>query len=150
MSRTNTFNFFGGQDPLLDPAYMDKEIEKMIELRDQMRKRQPQVAPEQQPTETSVWDDISNELNEMSDTQKALLFADEEYQHKDQQIAAIAARYQMAVLMPYVMQDEEGRKVLEEQLRLIQSKKEFIRERERHEYAEFQRWKREQASLQQQ
>lgn len=140
MSRTN-FNFYSSQDPLLDPDYMDQEIDRMIELRDRMRRQQPQAAqaPKDQP---SVWDEITNELNSMSDTQKAMLMADEEYQHKDQQIAAIAARYQIAVLMPYVMQDEEGRKALEEQLRLIRAKKEFIQVREREELAEFEQWKR--------
>ena len=144
----NNFNFFpGGNDPLLDPSYMDSQIEKMIELRNDMRRRQQQLAqnrqaePEPQQQQKTPWDEIAEEMDQMSDEQKRMLFEDEEYQAHDQHIAAIAARYQMAVLIPYVLKDEEGRKAIEAQLHTIRAKKDIFAAREREEMEEFAKWK---------
>ena len=140
------YNFFSdSKDPLLDPSYMDSQIEKMIELRDQMRNRgsrQTQNQQQEAPPEKTVWDEITEELESMSDAQKQMLFADEDYQRADQRIAEIAAGYQMSVLMPYVLGDAEGRKALQVQLSTIRAKKDAIIAREREEYAEFENWKR--------
>lgn len=101
----------------------------------------------QQPQQKSVWDEISEELNSMPDTQKQVLFQDPEYQEADQAVAAIAAKYQLSLLMPYVANDEEGKKALERQLILIKAKKDGIAKREYEELAEFRRWKEQQARL---
>lgn len=145
MSGNNNFNFFGpSQDPLLSPEYMDTQIEKMIEMRDQMRKQQAQAQSQQhQPAQKTVWDDITEELNSMSDAQKEILFQDDEYRQCDEEIAIVAAKYQMSLLMPYVLEDAEGKKSLERQLCLIRAKKEKIIKQERSEMEEFRRWKEE-------
>lgn len=83
----------------------------------------------------------------MPDTQKQVLFQDPEYQEADQAVAAIAAKYQLSLLMPYVANDEEGKKALERQLILIKAKKDGIAKREYEELAEFRRWKEQQARL---
>ena len=51
----------------------------------------------------TVWDEISEELNAMTDAQKDILFRDTDYQQSDKEVAMIAARYQMSLLMPYVV-----------------------------------------------
>lgn len=149
MSRNNNFNFYGAPapDPLLDPDYMDSQIDKMIELRDkarQLRERQP-VQQEQSQQQKTAWDEISEELNSMSDAQKEMLYADPEYQHNDRLIMSIASQYQIRLLIPYVLGDENGRKAIETQLHTIRAKKDIIVQRERKEHEEFLRWKAEQA-----
>lgn len=135
------FNIFAPtQDPLLTPEYMDTQIQQLVELRDQMRKAQGKTATPKVATKT-VWDEISEELNAMSDSQKDILFRDADYQQSDKDVALIAARYQMSLLMPYVVEDVEGKKSLEKQLHIIRAKKDAIIKQEQTEREEFLRWK---------
>lgn len=135
------FNIFAPtQDPLLTPEYMDTQIQQLVELRDQMRKAQNKTTAPKVATKT-VWDEISEELNAMSDSQKEILFRDAEYKQSDNEVAMIAARYQMSLLMPYVVEDAEGKKSLEKQLHIIRAKKDAIIKQEQTEREEFLRWK---------
>lgn len=141
------------QDPLLSRAETIQRLESQLnELKRQQQVRvqvdMPYQQPQpQQPQQKSVWDEISEELNSMPDTQKQVLFQDPEYQEADRAVAAIAAKYQLSLLMPYVANDEEGKKALERQLILIKAKKDGIAKREYEELAEFRRWKEQQARL---
>lgn len=128
------------QDPLLTPEYMDTQIQQLVELRDQMRKAQNKTAAPKVATKT-VWDEISEELNGMTEAQKEILFRDAEYKQSDNEVALIAARYQMSLLMPYVVEDAEGKKSLEKQLHIIRAKKDAIIKQEQSEREEFLRWK---------
>ena len=135
------FNIFAPtQDPLLTPEYMDSQIQQLVELRDQMRKAQTKTAAPKVATK-NVWDEISEELNGMSDSQKEILFRDADYQQTDKEVAMVAARYQMSLLMPYVVEDAEGKKSLEKQLHIIRAKKDAIIKQEQTEREEFLRWK---------
>lgn len=134
------FNIFTpAQDPLLSPEYMDTQINKLIELRDQMKQAQPKAVAK--TAAKTVWDEISEELNAMTDAQKDILFRDTDYQQSDKEVAMIAARYQMSLLMPYVVEDAEGKKSLEKQLHIIRAKKDAIIKQEQSEREEFLRWK---------
>lgn len=135
------FNIFAPtQDPLLTPEYMDSQIQQLVELRDQMRKAQTKTTTPKVANKT-VWDEISEELNGMSDSQKEILFRDAEYKQSDKEVAMVAARYQMSLLMPYVVEDAEGKKSLEKQLHIIRAKKDAIIKQEQTEREEFLRWK---------
>lgn len=135
----SNYNFFGATtDPLLNPETIDRHIKQLEDLRHQLNQN-----PKPQPATTpkSVWDEISDELNSMTESQKIVLFRDKEYQQRDQEIAAIAAKYQLQLLMPYVLEDAEGKSTLEKQLHLIRAKKDNIIKQERSEMEEFLRWK---------
>ena len=118
---------------------MDTQINKLIELRDQMKQAQPKAVVK--TATKTVWDEISEELNGMSEAQKEILFRDAEYKQSDSEVAMIAARYQMSILMPYVVEDAEGKKSLEKQLHIIRAKKDAIIKQEQSEREEFLRWK---------
>lgn len=140
-------------DPLLNRESsisvdkVDQQISRMIELRDQLRQQQfHQEQPVEQRKKTA-WDEIREELNSMTDTQKELLFRDPEYQQRDAAIAAIAAQYQMQVLIPYVLEDEDGRKAIEAQLYTIRAKKDTLQKMEQEEMRQFRAWKEEQAMI---
>ncbi len=137
-------------DPLLQDtgsvARLDQQISRMIELRDQMRQQvQQQGTTENRSPQArrkkTVWDEIREELNDLTDGQKEILFADPEYQQRDAVIANIAAQYQMQLLIPYVLDDEDGRKALEAQLYTIRAKKDQLQAKERAELQEFKAWK---------
>lgn len=132
-------NFIFQNDPLLSPEYMDAHIARLQELRDEVVARQTS-APAAEP-ERTVLDDINAELAELSDSQKERLFADADYKQLDVAIAQIAAQYQAQLLMPYVLQDKEGKKLLERQLLTIRTKRDDIVAMERAELDEFRKWK---------
>lgn len=135
----SNYNFFGASaDPLLNPDTIDRHIKQLEDLRHQLNQEQK---PQSATTPKSVWDEISEELSSMTESQKAVLFRDQEYQQRDQEIAAIAAKFQMQLLMPYVLADAEGKSALEKQLYLIRAKKDSIIKQERSEMEEFLRWK---------
>ena len=134
-------NFIFQNDPLLSPEYMDAHIARLQELRDEVVARQQtqKIAP--QEPERTVWDDINTELAELTDSQKERLFSDADYKQLDVAIAQIAAQYQAQLLMPYVLQDKEGKKLLERQLLTIRTKRDDIVAMERAELDEFRKWK---------
>lgn len=134
-------------DPLLHRNETIQQLEKQLEelKRSQQLRVQVDVPYPTGQNQRTVWDDISDELNGMTESQKGILFSDPEYQQADQMVAAIAAKYQMSLLMPYVAGDEEGKKALERQLLVIKTKKDDIVKRENEELEEFRRWKQQQA-----
>lgn len=140
----NNISIFQTPDPLLSPEYMDAHIARLQEIRNEVVARQQNAkvmesTESQQPT--NVWDDINEELSSFSDAQKEMLFADADYKQLDMAIAQVAAQYQVQLLMPYVIQDKEGKKLLEKQLLTIRTKKDDIIASEKAEYDEFRRWK---------
>lgn len=136
----NNINIFSQPDPLLSPEYMDAQIAKMQEIREEIVSRQ-QAKPQQATKQKTVMDEINEELANMTDSQKSLLFADKDYAKMDEAIMAIAAQYQVQLLMPYVMGDEQGKKLLEKQLLIIRTKKDDIIAAEQAELEEFRKWK---------
>ena len=147
MSIYNGDPLLGGRTAGADPLSIADLKNQLARLEQAQQQRvsvsvdMPQQALSLAPT---VWDDIRQELDSMTDTQKALLFQDEEYQERDRQIGQIAARYQMSLLMPYVIGDKDGKRALEAQLHVIREKKDEIVRREAAEQEEFRRWKAEQ------
>lgn len=140
---SNKISIFQAPDPLLSPEYMDAHIARMQEIRNEVVARQQsakaEIAEQKQPN--NVWDDINEELSSLSDTQKEILFADSDYKQLDMAIAQVAAQYQVQLLIPYVLKDKEGKKLLEKQLLTIRTKKDDIIASEKAEYDEFRRWK---------
>lgn len=136
---SNNISIFQHPDPLLSPEYMDAQIAKLQEIRNEVVARHATAKTEQ--TQRSVLDDINDEMSELTDSQKEHLFADADYQQLDAAIAQIAAQYQVQLLMPYVLQDKEGKKLLERQLLTIRTKKDDIIAAERAELDEFRKWK---------
>ena len=142
---SGNINIYSQPDPLLSPEYMDAHIAKMQEIRDEVVARQQQQqqaqAQMQQPKQRTVLDDIDEELKGLSDSQKRALYGDKDYAKLDEAIAAVAMQYQVQLLMPYVMNDEQGKKLLEKQLLVIRTKKDDILAAEQAEMEEFRRWK---------
>lgn len=139
----NNISIFQTPDPLLSPEYMDAHIARLQEIRNEVVARQQNAKAEgvEQKQSSNVWDDINEELSSFSDAQKEMLFADADYKQLDMAIAQVAAQYQVQLLMPYVLQDKEGKKLLEKQLLTIRTKKDDIIASEKAEYDEFRRWK---------
>lgn len=133
----------GGRNSGADPLSI-ADLKNQLGRLEQLQQQRVNVSvdmPHAIPVQSTVWDDIRQELDSMTDTQKALLFQDSEYQEKDRQIGQIAAKYQMSLLMPYVMGDKDGKRALEAQLHVIREKKDEIVRREAAEQEEFRRWK---------
>lgn len=124
---------------------MQRQLDEL--KRQQQVRVQVDMPMQNERPQRTVWDDITAELNSMSDSQKQILFADADYQIADRAIAEIASRYQMQILMPYVAADEDGKRMLEQQLHLIKAKKEGIIKREAQEMEEFRRWKEQRAGI---
>lgn len=133
----NNIPIYQHPDPLLSPEYMDAQIAKLQEIRNEVVSRHSTAKTE----ERTVLDDINAEMAELTDSQKEHLYADADYQQLDTAIAQIAAQYQVQLLMPYVLQDKEGKKLLEKQLLTIRTKKDDIIAAERAEFDEFRKWK---------
>ena len=133
----NNISTYQHPDPLLSPEYMDAQIAKLQEIRNEVVARHSTAKTE----ERTVLDDINAEMAELTDSQKEHLYADADYQQLDAAIAQIAAQYQVQLLMPYVLQDKEGKKLLERQLLTIRTKKDDIIAAERAELDEFRKWK---------
>lgn len=133
----NNIPIYQHPDPLLSPEYMDAQIAKLQEIRNEVVSRHSTAKTE----ERTVLDDINAEMAELTDSQKEHLYADADYQQLDAAIAQIAAQYQVQLLMPYVLQDKEGKKLLERQLLTIRTKKDDIIAAERAELDEFRKWK---------
>lgn len=139
----NNISIFQTPDPLLSPEYMDAHIARLQEIRNEVVARQQSAKVEgtEQKQSTNVWDDINEELSALTDSQKEMLFNDKDYKQLDMAIAQVAAQYQVQLLMPYVLQDKEGKKLLEKQLLTIRTKRDDIIASEKAEYDEFRKWK---------
>jgi hypothetical protein len=128
-----------GGNPLMDNLdSLDIQIQKMEEYRKQLQRLKNQQVPTQQGL---IWDSIDAELAPMSDEQKEKLFSDSEYATIYNRLQMIVQAELLNLVKARIESTQEGKDLLESQLKLTRKLKSQIIEDTNREMQLFNKFK---------
>lgn len=120
---------FVGGDPLLSPSSpmnSISNIDEQIQLLE--RQRQMIEATQQQRAQVNyskklIWDDIDSEVSPLTDEQKAMLFQNEEYVDIYNKLQMMVQSELLNLVKGRIENTEEGKELLNSQLKLVRKLK---------------------------
>lgn len=128
-----------GGNPLMDNLdSLDIQIQRMEEYRKQLQRLKNQQIPTQQGL---IWDSIDAELAPMSDEQKEKLFSDSEYATIYNRLQMIVQAELLNLVKTRIESTQEGKDLLESQLKLTRKLKSQIIEDTNREMQLFNKFK---------
>lgn len=134
--------YVGTQDPLLNSSRdLDEQLriaEQRLAALQEMNKTRMEV---QQHDKSSIWDEIDKEIEPLSQEDRMKLQSNKEYAAIYTQLNTLVQSALVDLVRGTVEQSEEGRKLLESQLKLVKELKGKIMEDSRREMELFRRFK---------
>ena len=127
--------FVGGQDPLLGGT---ANLEAQLRLAEQ---RLAALQGMNKTSNTPLWDSIDKEIEPLSEEQKRKLQENEEYMNLYNQLNSLVQSSLVNLVKHTIESSDEGRYILESQLKLIKSLKAKIIEDSNKEMDLFRRFK---------
>lgn len=128
-----------GGNPLMDNLdSLDIQIQRIEEYRKQLQRLKNQQVPTQQGL---IWDSIDAELSPMSDEQKEKLFSDSEYATIYNRLQMIVQAELLNLVKARIESTQEGKDLLEAQLKLTRKLKSQIIEDTNREMQLFNKFK---------
>lgn len=129
---------FLGSDPMMNSLDdLDMQIQKMEAYRQRLKqlKNQPQIQ------QRLIWDEIDAEITPLTDEQRALLMKNEEYYDNHNKLQSMVQAELINLVKGRIEATEEGRKILESQLKLVKKLKGSIIDSTNREMEMFRRFK---------
>lgn len=137
--------FLGG-DPLLTSSNsinaipnIDEQIQYLQKQRQIIEAAQQQRVP--QPPKKLIWDDIDAEISPMSNEQKTMLFQNEEYADVYNRLQIMVQSELLNLVKGRIENTEEGKELLNTQLKLVKKLKASIVDSTNREMELFKRFK---------
>ena len=136
------YQFNLGADPIL--SYNPNTLQTYRENLEQELQRLRAV--NQMPTnpynqvKTNLWDEIEKEVSSLTNDQKVLLIKDETYSKIEEQLQILVQQELFNLVKDKINNSEQGRKILQQQLDTIKSRKSAIIEESNREIELFKKF----------
>lgn len=137
----------GGGDPLLGNSILSNNLEEQIQLLEKYKqnlesaKQINKVANSIQQPQKLIWDDINAELEPLTIDQKNRLCQDEEYMETYNQLQTLVNNEILNLVKGRIESTEEGRSLLQNQLKIVRKLKGKIIEETNKEMELFKKFK---------
>lgn len=137
----------GGGDPLLGNSILSNNLEEQIQLLEKYKqnlesaKQINKVANSIQQPQKLIWDDINAELEPLTTDQKNKLYQDEEYMETYNQLQTLVNNEILNLVKGRIESTEEGRSLLQNQLKIVKKLKGKIIEETNKEMELFKKFK---------
>lgn len=136
------YQFNLGADPILNysPSTLQTYRENLEqELQRLQAVRQAQTNPYNR-VKTNLWDEIEKEVSSLTNDQKVLLIKDETYGKIEEQLQVLVQQELFNLVKDKINNSEQGRKILQQQLDTIKSRKSAIIEESNREIELFKKF----------
>lgn len=138
---------FLGSDPLLGASTLNNSIDDQLQLLERY-KQNLEAAKQmkqqiQQPTQIVklIWDDIDKEIEPMNDEQKTKLMNNDTYRENYNKLQSMVNTEILNLVKSKIENTQEGKELLENQLKLVRKLKSTIIEESNREMDLFKRFK---------
>lgn len=138
---------FVGGDPLLTPSNpmnsipnIDEQIQFLEKQRQMIEAAQQQRMQPHQPKRL-IWDEIDSEVSPLTDEQKAMLFQNEEYTDVYNRLQIMVQSELLNLVKGRIESTEEGKELLNSQLKLVKRLKGSIVDSTNREMEMFKRFR---------
>lgn len=138
---------FVGGDPLLTSQTpinsipnIDEQIQFLEKQRQMIEAAQNQIKPIHTPKKL-IWDEIDSEVSPLTDEQKSMLFQNEEYADVYNRLQVMVQSELLNLVKGRIENTEEGKELLNTQLKLVKKLKTSIVDSTNREMEMFKRFK---------
>lgn len=140
-----------GGDPLLGSSMVGNTIDEQLQLIEKYKhnleaakqmRQQVQTMPQMLPApQRLIWDEIDAEISPMTDEQKAMLFGNEDYVEVYTKIQSLVQEEIINLVKGKIEATEEGKELLQNQLKLVKKLKGKIVQETNKEMEMFRKFK---------
>lgn len=119
-----------GGDPLLGNSMVGNSLDEQITLLERYKQNleaakqmKQQMQPTQPIQQKLVWDEIDAEISPMTEEQKSMLFQNEEYMDIYNRLQTLVQEEILTLVKPRIESTQEGKELLNNQLKVIKKLK---------------------------
>lgn len=119
-----------GGDPLLGNSMVGNSLDEQITLLERYKQNleaakqmKQQMQPTQPIQQKLVWDEIDAEISPMTEEQKSMLFQNEEYMDIYNRLQTLVQEEILTLVKPRIESTQEGKDLLNNQLKVIKKLK---------------------------
>lgn len=135
------YNVFLGNDPTLQGNNFSRSIDEQLANIRQLEQQLSQYKQSQPSNATPIWDEIDNIVGSLSDSEKELLAADDEFNESNSVVLSVLQREYLRIMRPIVEASSDGKEALQSHLATVKRLAKKAKEQTAEELKEFREYK---------
>lgn len=135
------YNVFLGNDPTLQGNNFSRSIDEQLANIRQLEQQLSQYKQSQPSNATPIWDEIDNIVGGLTDSEKELLAADDEFNESNNVVLAVLQREYLRIMRPIVEASADGKEALQSHLATVKRLAKKAKEQTAEELKEFREYK---------
>ena len=135
------YNVFLGNDPTSQGNNFSRSIDEQLANIRQLEQQLSQYKQSQPSNATPIWDEIDNIVGGLSDSEKELLAADDEFIESNNAVLAVIQQEYMRIMKPIVEGSAQGHEALQNHLSIVKRLAKKAKEQSAAELKEFREYK---------
>lgn len=135
------YNVFLGNDPTLQGNNFARSIDEQLANIRQLEQQLSQYKQSQPSNSTPIWDEIDSIVDGLSESERELLAADEEFNRSNGEVLAVLQQEYLRMMRPVVEGSTHGREALKNHLEVVRRLARRAREQTAAELRELREYK---------
>lgn len=135
------YNVFLGNDPTLQGNNFSRSIDEQLANIRQLEQQLSQYKQSQPSNATPLWDEIDSIVGGLSDSEKELLAADDEFNESNSVVLSVLQREYLRIMRPIVEASSDGKEALQSHLATVKRLAKKAKEQTAEELKEFREYK---------
>lgn len=135
------YNVFLGNDPTLQGNNFSRSIDEQLANIRQLEQQLSQYKQSQPSNATPIWDGIDNIVGGLTDSEKELLAADDEFNESNSAVLSVLQREYLRIMRPIVEASSDGKEALQSHLATVKRLAKKAKEQTAEELKEFREYK---------
>lgn len=135
------YNVFLNNDPTLQGNNFSRSIDEQLANIRQLEQQLSQYKQSQPSNATPIWDEIDNIVGGLTDSEKELLAADDEFNESNSAVLSVLQREYLRIMRPIVEASSDGKEALQSHLATVKRLAKKAKEQTAEELKEFREYK---------
>lgn len=133
--------FLNNNDPVLRPQDISRAIDEQLANVRRLEQQLAQYGAQQPGSQSPLWDEIDSIVDGLSESERELLAADEEFNRSNGEVLAVLQQEYLRMMRPVVEGSTHGREALKNHLEVVRRLARRAREQTAAELREFREYK---------
>lgn len=133
--------FLNNNDPVLRPQDISRAIDEQLANVRRLEQQLAQYGAQQPGSQSPLWDEIDSIVDGLSESERELLAADEEFNRSNGEVLAVLQREYLRIMRPIVEASADGKEALQSHLAIVKRLAKKAKEQTAEELREFREYK---------
>lgn len=133
--------FLNNNDPVLRPQDISRAIDEQLANVRRLEQQLAQYKQSQPSNATPIWDEIDSIVDGLSESERELLAADEEFNRSNGEVLVVLQREYLRIMRPIVEASADGKEALQSHLATVKRLAKKAKEQTAEELKEFREYK---------